>query len=79
MHCTDGAFCGHEDVYSIANSMGIHLVASCFGGAVNGKKPLPAQIGFLNSIQYLPIRDIGILSPDCGTTSYCYKSMQHEI
>ena len=37
-------------MYIIANSMGIHLVASCFGGAVNGKKPLPAQIGFLKIV-----------------------------
>ena len=50
MDCTDSAFCGHEDVYSTANSMGIHLVASYFGGAVNGKKPLPAQIGFLKIV-----------------------------
>ena len=50
MDCTDGAFCGHENADSIANSMGIHLVASCFGGAVNGKKPLPAQIGFLKIV-----------------------------
>ena len=47
MDCTDGAFCGHKNGNSAANSMGIHLVVSCFGGAVNGKKPLSAQIGFL--------------------------------
>ena len=74
MDCADCAFCGHEDIYSIANSMGIHLVASCFGGAANGINWFPK-----NSIHYLPIRSFGIVPLDCGTTSYCYQSIQHKI
>ena len=70
MDCTDGAFCGHEDVYSIANNMGNHLVASCFGGAANGKKPLPAQICFVK-VAYNVFQQLEQLEyyPECGTTS----------